>query len=140
MPTTAFLVRWHGGWREVTATTSYRRTEAMLSLGALQSIQEVDRVAGAELDGQFARFREQVTLEHRPMTVAEAPYVEYRPGDTIWAPGFAAGTYAPYKVLGMSIREDDNGELEIVPTVGDRVVGIDELQAELSSNPPRAGG
>lgn len=139
MPTTVALCRWYGGWREVAnaaGVAAFGRKSALLSLGALQSIQEVDRVAGQELSGAFARYRAQMTVEHRPASVAERPYVGYYPGSDVTAPDLD-GTPTVYPVVGLSISEDEDGQIESVPTIGDIIVGIDEIQEHLMSNTPR---
>jgi hypothetical protein len=115
---------------------TFGRRSALLSLGALQSIEEVDRVAGEELSGAFARYREQMTVEHRPATVVERPYVGYLPGSDVTAPDMD-GTPTVYPVVGLSISEDVDGQIEVVPTIGDIIVGIDEIQEHLISNTPR---
>lgn len=137
MPTTVALCRWYGGWREVedaTGVATFGRRSALLSLGALHSIQEVDRVAGEELSSTFAKTREQQTVEHRPATVAERPYVGYRPGDWVTADDYG-GTPTEFQALNLAIREDDDGQIQVVPALGDIITGIDELQGELRANP-----
>jgi len=139
VPTTVALVRWFGGWREVENTVgvlTFGRKSALLSLGATQSVEEVDRVAGEELAGQFARHREQMTIEHRPALVEERPYVGYIPGSTVTAPGFD-GAPLVFPVIGLAIREDEDGQIESVPTIGDLIVGIDELTEHIRSRTPR---
>lgn len=133
MPTTVALVRWSGGWHEVVDAAGLAasgRKEAMLSLGAQQSIAEVERVAGRELSGAFARAREQLTAEHRPASVTERPYVGYQPSDMVTADNFD-GTPTLFPVIGMAVSEDDDGQLTFVPAIGDVIVGIEDLQEQL---------
>lgn len=133
MPTTVLLVRWNGGWHEVVdldAETAYGRSEGFLSLGAVQSVGEAERLANAELTGQFGRIREQYSAEHAPVDLDEIPYVAYGPADRISAPAWD-DTPTTVQVQEMTIAEDENGELTFRPTLGDRILGIDEVQREL---------
>lgn len=138
MPTSALLVRWNGGWHEVVdhaAVASFGRVEGFLSLGAVQSVGEAERLATAELDEQFAKIREQTTLEHRPEDLTQIPYVAYVPSDRITAPNFA-GTADDYPVQSMSVAEDDDGVLSFTPTIGDTILGVEELQEQIRVNLP----
>lgn len=125
MPTNVFLVRWNGGWHEVTAPASigvFGRLEGMLSLGAQQSVTEAERVAGHELE-TFSVLREQSTLEHAPLAITEAPYVAYKPADRITAPDFD-GNPQTFRTIAMTVAEDDDGNLGFVPIVGDATVDL----------------
>lgn len=143
MPSSVMLVRWNGGWEEVvqqSAVTSFGRAELFLSVGAAQSPQEARRLAAAELKNQFAKVREQITGEHRPESRAKTPYVGYKPSDRITAPNFL-GVPTVYQVQAMAVTETDEGELNFVPTLGDNVLGFDDLQNEIRTvygwNPSR---
>lgn len=130
MPTTVMLVRWFGGWREVenaAGISNFGRREALLSLGAQQSIGEVDRIAGIELSSTFAKNREQMTVEHRPANLSEVPYIGYVPSDRVTAKNFD-GTPILFPVISMAVTQDDDGVVTFVPSVGDIVYGITELQ------------
>lgn len=133
MPTTVFLCRWNRGWSEVsipTRVTTYGRREAMLSLGAQQSIQEVVRLATAELSGLFAKNREQMTVEHHPQSLSETPYVGYKPSDRVTVDDFD-GDSTTLQVLSMTVTEDDDGQLSFVPVIGDIIAGVEALQEAL---------
>lgn len=133
MPTSALLVRWNGGWHEVIrqlGVTLFGRREAFLSLGAVQSVGEAIRLAEAELRDQFAKTREQTTAEHAPVDLTEIPYVAYRPSDRITTENFVGGT-AVYTVQAMTVSEDDDGEVTFQPTIGDTIIGVEELQREI---------
>lgn len=135
MPSSVLLVRWNGGWHEVKdldAVSDFGRREAFLSLGAIQSVGEAERLAKAEIRDQFGKLREQTTAEHAPTDLTEIPYVAYRPFDKITSENFAGDT-ATYTVQSMTVSEDDDGEVTFVPTIGDTIIGIDELQREIRS-------
>jgi len=133
MPTTVMLCRWHHGWSEVenlAGTATFGRREAMLSLGAQQSIEEVVRLASAELSGLFAKHREQMTVEHRPATLAEMPYIGYIPSERIIADDFD-GTPTSFVVSSMTVTEDEHGVVTFLPKVGDIILGVDEFHQAL---------
>lgn len=126
MPTNVFIARWNGGWHEVVDAASiaaFGRYEAMLSLGAQQSVEETTRVAEHELE-TFAQLREQSTLEHAPISISEAPYVAYGPADRLTAPDFY-GTPTLFRVAAMTVAEDDDGVLAFVPIIGDSTVELE---------------
>ena len=143
MPTTVFLCRWHGGWSEVSSPTgvaTFGRIEAMLSLGAQHSLPEVIRIASAELSTTFAKDREQMTVRHRPASLAETPYSGgYIPSDTVEAEDFS-GDPTNFDVVSLTVTEDDEtGQLDFTPIIGDLIPGIEELQEQMrdSHRPPR---
>lgn len=133
MPTSVLLIRWNGGWHEyvsLSAELEFGRSEAFLSLGAVQSVPEARRLAKAELDNQFAKIREQITAEHRPEDLSQIPYVAYKPGDSkITAPDFN-GIDDEYEVASMTVTEDDDGVLTFVPTIGDNILDVSSFQQE----------
>lgn len=133
MPTSVLLIRWNGGWHEyvhLAAESEFGRSEAFLSLGAVQSVPEARRLAKAELDNQFAKVREQITAEHRPESLSQVPYVAYKPGDSkITAPDFN-GDNDQYEVSSMTVTEDDDGVLTFVPTLGDNILDPESFQQE----------
>lgn len=137
MPTSVLLVRWNGGWHEyvhLASEAEFGRSEAFLSLGAVQSIPETRRLAKSEIENQFGKIREQITAEHRPEDLTQIPYVAYKPGDSkIIAPNFT-GTNDTYEVFSMTVTEDDNGELAFVPGLGDNILGVSEMQHEMRAN------
>lgn len=131
MPTTVALVRWNGGWTEVvhrSGLLEHGRSEGFLSLGAEQSEDEAERLARAELSGQFGKIREQVTAEHRPDGTNEMPFVAYRPGDKITAPNYY-GMNDKYQVQSVTVNEDDEGVLSFVPSIGDTILDVEELNS-----------
>lgn len=130
MPTTVALVRWYGGWTEIendSGVTNFGRREGFFSYGAQQSVEEVTRLARAELSGMFAKNREQMTAEHRPATLSETPYVGgYKPSDRVISDDFD-GTPTLFPVLSLAVTEDVEGQLSFVPSVGDIIDGVDGL-------------
>lgn len=134
MPVSVLLVRWNGGWHEyvhLPSEVAFGRSEAFLSLGAVQSVPEARRLARAEIVNQFGKIREQITAEHRPEDLDQIPYVAYKPGNAkITAPNFT-GSNDTYEVTSMTVTEDDEGELTFVPTIGDNILDVRELQREI---------
>jgi hypothetical protein len=136
MPVSVLLVRWNGGWHEyrhLASESLFGRSEAFLSLGAAQSVEEARRLARAELVNQFGKIREQITAEHRPEDVTKIPYVAYKPGDSkITAPNYL-GVNEVYTVNSMTVTEDDDGVITFVPGIGDNILGVEEFQSEIRS-------
>lgn len=133
MPVSTALIRWSGGWHEYTLASSFNtfgRREAFLSLGAVQSVSEARRLTRQELEGEFGKIREQSTVEHRPANIAEVPYTGYKPGDRLPTPTYSGST-ANRRVLSIAVTEDDDGVITFVPALGDRIVGVEEFQAEV---------
>jgi hypothetical protein len=132
MPTNVLLVRWKGGWHEVVETQSvntYFRQEAFLSLGALQDIHEVNRVASLQLS-VVAWPRDAIAVDHDPIDRNDRPYRAYNVGDTIIVPRFGTGTYAQ-RVRALTGSEDDEGNVTYAPELGDLLLeeGERTLQA-----------
>jgi len=123
MPVNVLLCRWIGGWREVrneASITTYGRREALMGLGALQSPQEVDRVAGEQLT-IFADQRTAIAADLEPMGVADRPYRAFNVADTIIVPAYGGGTIAE-RVRALTGSEDDNGEITYSPELGDLIL------------------
>jgi hypothetical protein len=127
MPVNVLLCRWIGGWREVRheeSIATYGRREALMGLGALQSPQEVDRVAGEQL-AVFADQRMAIAADVEPMGVADRPYRAWNVGDTITVPAYGGGTIAQ-RVRALTGSEDDNGEITYSPELGDLILETQE--------------
>lgn len=136
MLTTVMLVEWAGGWTAITAEgaiPTFGVREASLNYTTQQSIEEVVRLAGAELSGMFAKTRQQMTVEHRPANLAETPYVGYIPSDRVTADDFE-GDSTLFPVLSMAVTENDDGEVTFVPVLGDIIDGIEDLQDLIRMN------
>lgn len=115
MITNSLLVLWHGGWRERTdfsAISAHVRVEGLLGLGSIQSPQEADRIADAQL-AIFATPQVEITVGTDPVGAADAPYLGYQLGDTVVIDSVAE------RVIGISVSEDDDGVLTFVPQLRD---------------------
>jgi hypothetical protein len=120
MPTNVLLVRWKDGWHEVVDAASvatHPRHEAFLALGALQSIAEVDRVAGMQLS-VIAHPRVAVAADHDPIDLSDRPYRSYNVGDIITVPNYGTGT-SGQRVRAITGAEDESGEVTYSPELGD---------------------
>jgi len=127
MPVNVLLCRWIGGWREVrheASIATYGRREALMGLGAIQSPQEVDRVAGEQL-AIFADQRTAIAADLEPMGVADRPYRAWNVGDTITVPNYGGGTISQ-RVRALTGSEDDNGEITYSPELGDLILETQE--------------
>lgn len=122
MTTNALLVLWHGGWRErldYTSISSHVRVEGLLGLGSIQSTQEADRVADAQLE-IFSTPRVEITVGTDPVSADDAPYLGYQLGDTVVIDSEAE------RVVSISISEDDNGVLTFVPQLRNSLPDVQE--------------
>jgi streptogramin lyase len=123
---TTFLARWGGGWHEVTdsgAEASYGRREALLGLGALASLAEVERVAVEALVA-YATPREEITASILPTTGDDA-YLDWNVGDTVTVPD-SAGAAVVERVVGITVSEDNgSGRAVVNPTMRDAIVPAD---------------
>lgn len=129
MPINVLLVRWDGGWREIVSQPSidtFGRREALLVLGALQSPQEVERVAQQQL-AIFANPRMAIAADHAPIGVTDRPFLDYNVADTITVPDYGGGTVAQ-RVRALSGAEDDNGEITYSPELGDLILEAQERE------------
>ena len=120
MITNVLLVRWHGGWHEVTSAASvavHGRKEGTLGLGAVQSIPEVERVARQQLEVN-ADPRTEITAAVEPVDATDTPYVGFRPGDTVTVPTVDGGTTTE-RVVAMTVSQDENGTLTFAPELRD---------------------
>lgn len=116
---TTFLVRWSGGWTDLTNGAS-PRSEAFLSVGAVMSQPEALRLAQSQLD-IFGTVSEKLTVG----VVADAvqnpavPFIGFKVGDDVEAPSIVDGTPVTWRVGGISISEntENNGEVTVTPTL-----------------------
>lgn len=110
------LVRWAGGWREVTdpaAVAAHGRHESLLGLGAVASTTEVDWAATQVLT-YWVNGQTQISADLRPSSDDDTPYTAFRVGDTVTVPGRTGGSLAE-RVVALTVSEDDNGELTWAP-------------------------
>lgn len=129
MPTNVLLVRYARTWTEVTDATSISangRKEAMLALGAIQTVEEAQRVAAREL-AFLVNQRTMITVTQDDSYTSDAntPYLAYKPGDTITVPDAALAPSAE-RVIAITVDEDDNGELTFVPELKDLILAAAE--------------
>jgi hypothetical protein len=114
----ALLVRWSNGWHEIAvAPGAGGRCEAMLGLGAVQSISELERVAGQQL-GIYAQTRVAIAADFTPRDATELPYLSYGVGDVITVPAMAGGT-AQERLISLTVNEDDDGMVTFAPEMKD---------------------
>jgi hypothetical protein len=110
------LVRWAGGWREVTdsaAVANHGRHEALLGLGAVGSTTEVDWAARQILTF-WVEGQTQITADLRPSSAADTPYEAFDIGDTVTVPARTGGASVE-RVVALTVAEDDNGQLTWAP-------------------------
>jgi hypothetical protein len=110
------LVRWAGGWREVTdaaAVAAHGRHESLLGLGAVASTTEVDWAATQVLT-YWVNGQTQISADLRPSSDDDTPYTAFGVGDTVTVPGRTGGSLAE-RVIALTVAEDDNGELTWAP-------------------------
>lgn len=139
MAINALLCRWGDGWREVTHPDSIAaigRREALLSLGALADIPEVDRVARLQL-GVVAFPRTAIAADLAPMGLLDRPYRAFNVGDTIGCPDYGTGTISQ-RVRALTGAEDDDGEITYSPELGDLI--LEEQERTLQSVKKMADG
>lgn len=111
----ALLVLWHGGWRErlnYDVISGSVRVEGLLGLGSIQSPQEADRIADAQLD-LFSTPQVEITIGMDPLSEEDTPYLGYNLGDTMTI------AESVERVISISITEDDDGILTFVPQFRD---------------------
>lgn len=116
----ALLVRWANGWAEVTDTTSIAangRSEALLGIGAIQSLDEVNRVAAQQL-AIFASPRTEIAADYVPSLEADLPYVGFSVSDTVLVPDLDGST-AREQVMALTVAEDENGVVTFAPELKD---------------------
>jgi hypothetical protein len=127
----ALLVRWSGGWHEVVDSASiaaYGRREAVLGLGAIQSIAELERIAGEQL-ARYADPRTEINADFAPAAETETPYLTFLVGDNVTVPEID-GTTAAERVLAMTVNEDDNGTVTYAPDLKDLILIREERQEQ----------
>lgn len=121
MIVTALLVKWSQGWAEVTnpsAITQWGRREALLGLGACQSIEEVNGVGSQQLI-YFGDPRTEIGVDLVPTGPADLPYVAFRVGDTITLPDVPSRVPASERVQAITVTMDDDGVITYAPELRD---------------------
>lgn len=124
----ALLVRWDGGWSEVTrgdSIASFGRTEAVLGLGVITSYTEMTRVAAGQLD-VYANPREQITTAVLPVAAGDDAYSSFAVGDTVTVPARLGGTTVE-RCMEISVSEDNaTGRAQLSPTFADVILATEE--------------
>ena len=114
--TNVLLVRWAQGWVEVTdaaSITAHGRHEDFLSLGDAATASEAVRVAEALL-ARLAVPSETLAIAVEPQGTGDSPYADFVTGDVVFAPDHA-GTASPWRVRGITVTEDEEGQAIPVP-------------------------
>ena len=132
MATNVVLCRWAEGFHEVKNQASidiYGRREALLSLDAIDVVEEVERVAKMQLE-VVAFPRTAIAADVAPIDRTDRPYFAWNVGDTITVPDYGTGIIAE-RVRSITGAEDDNGEITYAPELGDLILEEQErtLQA-----------
>lgn len=117
--TNALLVRYGGGWTEVTLPASiaaHGRREGMLSVGAIEAKATAEHVARKVL-AQLAGPRSSATVGFDPVDVTDTPYFGFDVGDYVIVDAEFAGT-ASERIRAVTVTEDDDGPI-FVPELRD---------------------
>lgn len=131
----ALLCRYAGGYHQVedgASIAAHGRYEGFLTLGAVQSTDEVDRIAAA----YFARYADPAVTTTdgvEPAGSGDAPFADWSVADYVTAPN-EAGVAASLRVLSLAVTEDDEGNPIYTPeldTLGE--VYEQQLQRWLAS-------
>lgn len=117
MGANALLVRWVGGWHEVADEAPTVRREAVLGLGASQSIAEVERIAADQL-AVYREPRRQVSVGLQPSSENETPYLGFTIGDTCVVPDEAADQWAE-RLVAVTVAMDADGRISYAPEFAD---------------------
>lgn len=132
MIVTALLVRWTGGWHDVTdagAVTRWGRKEAMLGLGAVEELSEVETVSREQL-AIFGDPLTEISCDTLPVGEPDTPYVAYRPGDTVTVPNRAGRPPVPERVQSITVTMDEDGRVTYATELRDVLMDERERFAE----------
>lgn len=123
----ALLVRYARGFRRLSWAPSvaiHGRKEGFLSLGAIDSAAEVDRIASA----LFATMAFPVvtsTASLEPEGEADQPYTGFEVADRVTAPD-EDGTPTSFRVRSLTVTEDNEGNPVFVPELRDVTLERDD--------------
>jgi hypothetical protein len=126
-PINALLVRWHGGWHEVTDPSSiarYGRRGGMLGLGAAQTIAEVEAIGRQQL-AIYADVREVISVDLVPADESDRPYPAFLVGDTVTVPN-VDGDPTVERVMALTVSQDDDGQVTYAPELHDLILSAQE--------------
>lgn len=121
---TTLLVRWAGGFHEVSWPGAPERHEGFLSAGNLASVEEVERVALGLL-GRMHEEQEQVTVSQEPVGVGDTPYFAYGVGDYVTAPD-STGAATSQRVRSFTVKEDGQGDPVFTPQLRDAMLETED--------------
>lgn len=127
MPANVMLVKWSGGWREVTSAALLEtgpRKEMLLGLGAVQSAAEVDRVAFHQIE-LFGVPRENIAADVDPSTDANTPYVGFGVGDIVTVPNQKLEPVQE-RCISITVSEDEDGNVTYAPEFRDIILDAQE--------------
>lgn len=124
----ALLVRWNGGWHEVTLPASistHGRRVGLLSL-SVDSLQEAIRIAEKQLAifgnqrGELSIGLEPANVDDLldPLTTTDLPYWQFYVGDVLGSPS--------QRVVQLSVKEDDDGNVTYAPVLNDVLMAAEE--------------
>jgi hypothetical protein len=131
MITTVLLVFWANGWAEIIdneGVALHGRREATLGLGAVQSVDEVTRIASEQLR-LYGRPRVEVSADIAPVGNDDRPYRGYLVGDVLNGIPGPTGP-AAQRLTELTVSEDINGEVTYAPTMGDLILEAQEKFSE----------
>lgn len=132
MIVTALLVSWTGGWHDVTdagAVARWGRKEAMLGLGAVEELSEVETVSREQLV-TFGDPLTEISCDTFPVGEPDTPYVGYRPGDMVTVPGRAGNPPLAERVQSITATMDDDGRVTYATELRDVLMDDRERFAE----------
>ena len=127
MIVTSLLVRWGGGWHDVTspsAVARHGRIEAALGLGASSSLAEVETVANQQL-AIFGDPRTEIPVDLFPRTDDDRPLVAFSTADRVTVPD---RTGAPVLERVQAITATMDGDGRVTYAVDLRDVLLDEQE------------
>jgi hypothetical protein len=131
MIVTALLVRWGGGWHDVTspaAVAAHGRKEAALGLGAATSLAEVETVANQQLV-IFGDPRTEIALDLFPRSDDDLPFVAFDVADRITVPD-RDGTEVRERVQAITATMDGDGKVTYAVDLRDVLLDEQERFAE----------
>lgn len=130
------LVRWSAGWSAVDAASSEAGREVLLGLGAVQSVDEMQRVAHAQLN-DLIDHRTEIAADVVPMGLDDMPVLAYMVGDLINVPNWD-GTTIETRVLSIAGNLDENARLSWAVELKDRL--LDERERTEQSSKKMING
>lgn len=119
MGANSLLIRWVGGWHVVSDVTTNLKREALLGLGAAQSIPEVERIAADQL-AVYRECRAQISAGVEPSLDADTPYVGFNVGDHVAVPD-ETGAAVSERVMSVTVSMDEHGKLTYAPELRDLI-------------------